>query len=713
MSQIARLSNGVTPGVTLVYLSGDAGGYVGVDGANNINLVTGDGLATLGTPLANTITFSLSDDMAAIEALAGTGIPSRTAANTWALNAITSGAVLVGAAGNTITNIGPLTTGQFLVGVTGGSPTTVGPLTSGQLLIGSTGASPVASSLTSTGGSVTITGGAGSINLEAGTCVPTTFTAEDASTATPAANILKIVGTSTNGIDTTAAGNTVTIGMGTSLYSDFSFINLAPATSRTLAITNTDAAAASTSELRLSVPTGGSDAMVVWEVQGTRFYSLGVDNSAGDAWKLTNSSSTSAGDALISITPTGVVTLFNDLDVTEGGTGVSTLTSHGILLGNGTGDIQATAEPSDGQILIGDTSGFPILSTLTAGSGIGIANAAGSITISVGATVPTTFTAENASTCSPAANNINIVGTATNGIDTTAAGSTVTIGMGTSYSDGNFSFTTSSAGTDRSLTVSNSDNSAAASAAHMQISVGGSTSTGDPYTNYLVSGAGTFSVGIDNSDSDNFKITSGATPSAGTDLFKMTSAGVITLANDLDVSEGGTGVSTLTSHGILLGNGAGDIQATAELSNGQLIIGSTGNAPSAATLTAGSGISITNAAGSVTIASTGGGLAWSVVAVDTTFVVNNGYGSNAAGAVAFTLPAASAVGDTVAIQGMQGSWNVVQRANQQIHIGSGASTLGAGGSISSTNAFDAIELVCLVANSIWYARSVVGNITIV
>ena len=43
-----------------------------------------------------------------------------------------------------------------------------------------------------------------------------------------------------------------------------------------------------------------------------------------------------------------------------------------------------------------------------------------------------------------------------------------------------------------------------------------------------------------------------------------------------------------------------------ELTNGQVLIGSTGNAPVAATLTAGANVTITNAAGSITIASSGG-----------------------------------------------------------------------------------------------------------
>lgn len=147
--------------------------------------------------------------------------------------------------------------------------------------------------------------------------------------------------------------------------------------------------------------------------------------------------------------------------------------------------------------------------------------------------------------------------------------------------------------------------------------------------------------------------------------------------------------------------------------NGQLLIGSVA-APYVVcnTLSAGTGIGIVNAPGSITVNSTGGGMTWTVVNGNTNMAVNNGYGSNGAGAVSFTLPVTSAVGDTVSIQGMQGSWNVVQGAGQQIHVGSSASTLGAGGSISSTNAFDAITLVCLVANTIWYAKAPQGNITI-
>lgn len=69
----------------------------------------------------------------------------------------------------------------------------------------------------------------------------------------------------------------------------------------------------------------------------------------------------------------------------------------------------------------------------------------------------------------------------------------------------------------------------------------------------------------------------------------------------LPVLRGGTGAATFTDHGILIGNATNAVSATAELANGQLLIGSTGNAPVPATLTQGTDISITNASGSITI----------------------------------------------------------------------------------------------------------------
>jgi len=65
--------------------------------------------------------------------------------------------------------------------------------------------------------------------------------------------------------------------------------------------------------------------------------------------------------------------------------------------------------------------------------------------------------------------------------------------------------------------------------------------------------------------------------------------------------------SGLTEHGIVLAQGNNPFTATDEMADGQILIGNTGANPSPATLTAGSGIDITNSPGAITIALTGGG----------------------------------------------------------------------------------------------------------
>jgi len=70
----------------------------------------------------------------------------------------------------------------------------------------------------------------------------------------------------------------------------------------------------------------------------------------------------------------------------------------------------------------------------------------------------------------------------------------------------------------------------------------------------------------------------------------------------LPVLRGGTGATSFTANGVLIGNASNAISATAELADGELLIGSAGNAPVPATLTAGTGITVTNGSGSITVA---------------------------------------------------------------------------------------------------------------
>lgn len=175
--------------------------------------------------------------------------------------------------------------------------------------------------------------------------------------------------------------------------------------------------------------------------------------------------------------------------------------------------------------------------------------------------------------------------------------------------------------------------------------------------------------------------------------------------------------STVTQHSLLLGGvNTHTINNLGVATNGQLPIGSTGADPVLATLSAGTGISISNGAGSITINGTGAGLTWTdVTSATQTLAVNNGYTSNdGATLVTFTLPAAAAYGTVMAVVGKAaGLWTIAQNAGQTIHFGSTNTTTGTGGSLSSTKQYDVVYLLCTIANTDFTVLQSIGNLTVV
>lgn len=172
---------------------------------------------------------------------------------------------------------------------------------------------------------------------------------------------------------------------------------------------------------------------------------------------------------------------------------------------------------------------------------------------------------------------------------------------------------------------------------------------------------------------------------------------------------------TLTQHALLVGAASNNAGTIAALTNGQLAIGSTGADPAPGTLTAGTGVTITNGAGSITVASTGGGVTWNdVTGTSATMAVNNGYLSDNAGLVTLTLPTTVAQFSIINVAGFgAGGWTIAQNSGQLIHIGSSTTTTGATGSLSSSNRYDAVSLLCVVANTTFVVLNSVGNITVV
>ncbi len=206
-------------------------------------------------------------------------------------------------------------------------------------------------------------------------------------------------------------------------------------------------------------------------------------------------------------------------------------------------------------------------------------------------------------------------------------------------------------------------------------------------------------------------------PTNGTNISWTPGSGSLqaNLTGTVAAVNGGSGVSSPTLNTLPIANGSSPYNFVS-LTNGQLLIGSTGSIPIANRLTAGTGIAITNTAGAISISAPGGtGFSWTVLTAGAALASNNGYFCNGAAPLGLSLPVASNVGDVIQIVGMNtgNGWSVSQAAGQQIVIGTSASTTGAAGFISSTQNADAIYLVCSVANLQWTASmSPQGNITV-
>ena len=187
------------------------------------------------------------------------------------------------------------------------------------------------------------------------------------------------------------------------------------------------------------------------------------------------------------------------LVVGRGGTGATTLTDGGVLLGSGTGAVTALAALSDGVIVIGDGSGDPTTLDVGASGGITILG-----TIATGVWNGTAVTAAYGGT-----------------------GATSLTDGGVLLGSGTGAVTALAALGDGSIVIGDG--------------------SGDPTT--LDVGSST-------------AITVLGTVATGT-----------WQATDVGVAYGGTGVSTLTDGGVLFGSGSGAISALAVLSDSQMIVG--------------------------------------------------------------------------------------------------------------------------------------------
>lgn len=182
-----------------------------------------------------------------------------------------------------------------------------------------------------------------------------------------------------------------------------------------------------------------------------------------------------------------------------------------------------------------------------------------------------------------------------------------------------------------------------------------------------------------------------------------------------------TQLTGLTNHSLLLGGASTTLTNLGVATNGQIPIGSAAADPVLATITAGTGISVTNGAGSITIATTGSaGLGWTSTAATTiALAANTGYITTAGTAITATLPTASSIVGTAIgfLVSGAGTVTIAQGTGQQIRFGNQTTTSGATGTLTSTAQGDALVLICTTAASgsagAWQCLNSVGNWTVV
>jgi len=377
-------------------------------------------------------------------------------------------------------------------------------------------------------------------------------------------------------IGAASASTTISAGTGLSGGGDLS-------ANRTLSLASVSAYAILSNISNVSgVPTGNSlssilDA-VIGSAQGSLIFRNGTQWTAlspGTAGQLLRTGGTSANPTWATVSGAGTVT---SVDASGGSTGLTfsggpitvsgTLTLGGTL-GVANGGTALGTTPANGQLLIGNGTGYT-LATLTAGSNITITNSAGGISIassgvstfSAGTTGFTPSTATNGAVTLAGTLNVANGGT---GLTATPTNGQIDIGNGTG-----FTRSTITAGT--GITITNGAGSISiANAGVTSFSAGTTGFTPSTTTTGVVTLAGTL-----------------ATTNGGTGLTSFTSGGAVYATSTsvlttgtLPVTAGGTGqASALTQYGVVYGSSTTAMGITAAGTTGQFLLATTGAAPS-------------------------------------------------------------------------------------------------------------------------------------
>lgn len=271
--------------------------------------------------------------------------------------------------------------------------------------------------------------------------------------------------------------------------------------------------------------------------------------------------------------------------------------------------------------------------------------------------------ATGSGTATPAAGVITIAGTA-NQIATAGAGSTVTLSLVGPFTPATF--------TAHGILIGEGSSSIVASAVGTNGQVLTGNTAADPTFNAIGTKSGLTAHGVVLAENAGAFVAT----AAGTTGQVLTA----TTGADPAFSAIGTG-SGLTAHGVLLAEGSSAFAATAAGTTGQVLTAVTGADPV-----------WSNSPASTVVDTTANTQA---VTAGTTYISDA-----AAGLVVYTLPATAVIGARFSIVGNgPGGWQIAQNANQVIKLNANTTTVGVGGSVSSTNRYNSVVLVATVAGA--------------
>ena len=271
------------------------------------------------------------------------------------------------------------------------------------------------------------------------------------------------------------------------------------------------------------------------------------------------------------------------------------------------GGTNVTTTPTNGQLLIGNGSGYT-LATLTQGTGITITNASGSITIANGGVTSITGTANQViASGSTGAVTLSLPQNIHTGATPTFARLTLTDGTQTVSTPVLSMTQTWNAGAVvfEGFKINITDTASAAASLLMDLEVGGTSRFAVRKDGAVTAGswaASTIAANVGGTGQSSYAVGDILYADTTTTLAKL-AAGATgnVLLSGTAPSWGKVGLTTHVSGQLGVTNGGTGLNA-GPTANGQLLIGSSGGAYTLATLTAGTGITVTNGAGSISLA---------------------------------------------------------------------------------------------------------------